>query len=91
MSVGVESKKDSINKDGLTNSGVSDKEDLRSVLKKRLDNKSVSYSVNSWNINVMELLDDWFPVSLEFFFPRSEFLLLLVDLMLENCVGMREH
>lgn len=70
---------------------MANKEHLRIVVEESLDKESITDRVDCGDVNLVELLLDGLPVGLELLLPRRPVFLLSVDIVLKDCVLMREH
>jgi hypothetical protein len=87
----IHADQDTVNEHCLTDTGMSAEKDLRSMLKKRLDNVSVSSGVNGWYVDLVKVVGVWLPVGLESLLPWSPVPLLWVQEVLEHGEGVWEH
>lgn len=77
-----------INKNGLTNTSVTQKQDGLVRVEESLSKESVPDGINSGNDDLVELLVDWL---VSWWLPSSPVLLLSADVVLVDSVAVREH
>ena len=91
MSANIKGHQNTVDQDGFSDTGVSNKKNLRSMVQKILDDESVSDCVNRWNIDRVEFQGLWLEGGRKLLIPRSPVFLLWVNEVIEHGIGMREH
>lgn len=79
-----------IDEHGLTDTGVTDKQNGRTVVEETLSEVSVTDGINSGYNNFVELLANWL-VGSDLLFPAEPVLLFLVDVVFVDSVAVGEH